>query len=175
MQDLFPCQGLAGVFHEELDDGILHLGELDALAVLFQAAAAGVEDEGGLADDAVVADVAANAAVEGVDAGGELCGGEGLGDVVVGPGHKAGDLVHLLGAGGEHDDADLRVARPDAAADLEAVHIRQHDVQQGHTHVGVQAQLLQGLLPGAGLDGLIPGAVEVDDHKAADVRFILQD
>ena len=40
---------------------------------------------------------------------------------------------------------------------------------------GFSLQLLQRLLPGAGLDGLIPGALEVDDHKASDVRFILQE
>ncbi len=112
-------------------------------------AVAGVQHEGRLADLAVVADVAADAAVEGVHAGGQLGGGEGLGDIVVGAGHKAGDLVHLLGAGGEHDDADVRVGRADAAADLEAVDVRQHDVQQGHTDIGVLAQLLQRLLAGS--------------------------
>ena len=136
----------------------------------------GVHDEGSLPQKVLEGHaVSGNAPEQGVHPGGQLRRGEGLGHIVIGPGHQPRDLVHFLGPGGEHDDADLFVSRPDAAADLEAVHIRQHDVQQGHTHVGVQAQLLQGLLPGAGLDGLIPGAVEVDDHKASDVRFILQD
>lgn len=71
----------------------------------------------------------ADAAVERVDARRQLGGGEGLGDIVVRAGHKARDLVHFLRARREHDDADGLVRRTDAAADLEAVDIRQHDVQ----------------------------------------------
>ena len=89
--------------------------------------------------------VAAGAAEQGVHAGGQLGRGEGLGHIVVRAGHQAGHLVHLLGTGGEHDDADFVVGGPDAAADLKAVDVRQHDVQQGHPGVRVVLQLLQRL------------------------------
>ena len=122
----------------------------------------------------VVQRIPANAAVESVDAGGELRGGKGFGHIVVGPGHEAGDLVHLLGEGGEHDNADLGVPRADAPADLKAVHIREHDVQQGHPHIGIQPKLLQGLLTGGRLNGLIACPVQVDYHEAANICLVLQ-
>ena len=114
-------------------------------------------------------------AIQGVHTGGEFGGREGLGHIVVRPRHQPCHLVHLLGAGGEHNNADLGVARPDAAAHLKAVHLPgQHDVQQGHPNVRIAGDLLQGLLTGARLDGLISRPLEVDDHKAADIGFILQ-
>ena len=175
VEDLLAGEGFAGILHEHFHDGVLDLGELDALAVLLEGAVAGIEKEGGLLDLAGVHGGAAGAAHEGVDAGGKLSGGEGLGDVVVGAGHEAGDLVHLLGAGGEHDDADGGVGGADAAADLEAVDAGKHDVQQGHADVGVLLQLVQGLLAGLGLHHLVAGAAEIDDDKAADTGFVLQD
>ena len=50
IQNLLPGQGLAGVVHEQLDDGVFHLGQLDALAVLLQRPVPGVEQEGRLSD-----------------------------------------------------------------------------------------------------------------------------
>ena len=40
--------------------------------------------------------------------------------------------------------------------------------------VGILLQPLQGLRAGAGLDGVIAGALEVDDHKAADADLVFQ-
>ena len=135
----------------------------------------GVQQERRLADLAGIHRVpSAGTAVEGVDAGGELRRREGLGHIVVRPGHQPGHLVHLLRAGGKHDNADVVVPRPDTAADLKSVHVGQHDVQQRHLDVRVALELGQRLLPGLGLDGLIAGPLKVDDHKAADVRLILQ-
>jgi hypothetical protein len=61
----------------------------------------------------------------------ELVGAEGLGDVVVGAELEPDDAVALLGLGRDHDDGDGRRARLGAqrAADLEARHARQHQVQ----------------------------------------------
>ena len=117
---------------------------------------------------------AADAAVERVDARRQLGGGEGLGDIVVRAGHKARDLVHFLRARREHDDADGLVRRTDAAADLEAVDIRQHDVQNGHAGVRVFLQALKRLAAGPGLDGLIARPLEIDDDEAADADLVLQ-
>ncbi len=92
----------------------------------------------GLVDDnfGICLGRAADAAEQRVDARRQLGGEKGFGDIVVRAGHKARDLVHLLRARREHDDADGLVRRTDAAADLEAVDIRQHDVQNGHAGVG---------------------------------------
>ena len=174
VQDLLAGEGLAGVLHEHFDDGVLHLGELDALAVFLQGAVAGIEQEGRLADLADLHRTAAAAAHERVHAGGKLGGGKGLGDVVIRAGHQTGDLIHLLGAGGEHDDADGGIGGADAAADLKAINAGEHDVQQGHADVAVLGQELQGLLPALGLHHLITGTAEIDDDKAADAGLVLQ-
>ena len=174
VEDLLTGEGLAGVLHEHFHDGVLHLGELDALAVLFEGTVAGVQEEGGLIDLAGLDGAAAGAAHKRVHAGGKLGGRKGLGDVVVGAGHETGDLVHLLGAGGEHDDADGGVGGTDTAADLKAVDTGKHDVQQGDADVAVQLQLLQRLLAAFGLHYLIAGPAEIDDDKTADAGFILQ-
>src|SRR6185503_11853507 len=54
--------------------------------------------------------------------------------------------VRLLVAGSEHDDRHLR-AGPDAAADLEAVHPGEPDVEHDEAH-RLAAQLVDRLLPG---------------------------
>ena len=115
------------------------------------------------------------AADQGVHPGGKLRRGEGLGHIVVGPVHQARDLVHLLGPGRQHDDADAGIGGPDAAAYLEAVDARQHHVQQGHQGVRIGVELIQGLLAGLGLHHLIARPAQVDDDKTADAGFILQD
>ncbi len=58
----------------------------------------------------------------------ELAHGERLGDVVVGAELEAQNRVDLLRLRGEHDDRD-RAARPQPAADLEAVHPGHHRVE----------------------------------------------
>ena len=100
-----------------------------------------------------------------VDAGGELRRREGLGHIVVRPGHEARHLVHLLGPGREHDDADLLIGGTDVAADLKAIHIRQHNIQNGNAGVWMFLQTVQRLLTGTGLNGVIPGPLQVDHHK----------
>ena len=147
------------------------------MAVFLQGAVAQVQQEGRLADlipggNPVLP--AAGAAEQRIYPGGEFRRGKGLGHIVVRSGHQSGNLVHLLGAGGEHDNADLVVHGPDTAADLEAVDPRQHHIQQRHLHVRLFFQLFQGLFPCAGLHSLIAGALQVNDHKAADVLLILQ-
>ena len=115
------------------------------------------------------------AADEGVDPGGQLRRGEGLGDIVVRAGHQAGHLVDLLALGGEHDDAHLGAGGADAPTDLKAVDIRQHDVQQGKTDIRVCLDLLQCLRTGSGLNRLVPAAAEIDHDEAAEIAFIFHD
>src|SRR6476659_1397418 len=63
----------------------------------------------------------------------QLARRERLRDVVVGAELEAGDAVRLLVAGSEHDDRNLR-AGADLAADFEAVHAGQADVEHDETH-----------------------------------------
>ena len=100
--------------------------------------------------------------------------GKGLGHIVVGAGHQARHLVHLLGPGGEHNDADAGIRGPDAAADLKAVDTGQHNVQQRHSGIRILLQPLQRILAGLRLDDVISSPAQIDHDKAADAGFILQ-
>ena len=59
----------------------------------------------------------------------QLAGVEGLRHVIVGADVEAGDAVRVLAARREHDDGDV-VSSADAAAHLEAVDARKHDVEE---------------------------------------------
>src|SRR5579884_1132265 len=86
------------------------------------------------------------AAQDRLDPRGELSRRERLRDVVVRPELEPGHAVRLLVTGGEHHDRHLG-AGPDLAADLEAVHSREPDVEHDETH-GLAPQLGDRLLPG---------------------------
>ena len=117
---------------------------------------------------------AADAAVERVHARDQLGRGEGLCDIVVRAGHKAGDLVHLLALGAEHEDAHLRAGRADAAADLKAVDVRQHHVEQSDERVRILLELFERFLACGRLDRLVTGPAQVDDDEAADAGLVLK-
>jgi hypothetical protein len=89
------------------------------------------------------------AAQHGLQAGHQLARLEGLGQVVVGAEFQAHHAVHHLAARGEHDDGQVAAA-PDGAAQLEAVHLGQHHVEDG----GVKTALGQQLQPRAGAQRL---------------------
>ena len=73
---------------------------------------------------------AGHAAQVGLDARQQLRHLERLGDVVVGAELEADDLVDHLAARGEHDHRRLDAALAQLAADVEAAHARQHQVEQ---------------------------------------------
>ena len=62
-------------------------------------------------------------------AGQQLLHVEGLGEIVVGAGVHAGDLVAPAVAGGEDDDRHLAVGAAPLLEDGDAVHLRQADVE----------------------------------------------
>ena len=69
----------------------------------------------------------------------------------------------------------LRAGGPDAAADLKAVYVREHDVQQRHANVVVFREQAQRLLARGRLYRLVARAPEIYDDKAADAGFVLED
>ena len=111
---------------------------------------------------------AAARAQHGLHAADELGDAERLGDVVVGAGLEADDLVELGVLRREHQD--VRVAeRAHAAADLDAVDVGQADVEDDQ----VERRLQRG-----GLDGGLPvgGLVDVEallDQQGADEHPVL--
>ena len=110
----------------QLDQAALH-PDLEAVAVDLEVA--GLERLAARPGPSAV-----RAAVDRPHAGHQLARREGLGDVVVGAHLEAEHLVAFLDAPGHHDHGDgdgLRVLL-EPAADLPAVELRHHDVEQDH-------------------------------------------
>ena len=104
----------------------------------------------------------------------ELLGAERLGHVLVGAAVLAPEDVLLLAAGGEEDHGGRLGGRVrlDAAADLEAVHLRHHDVDD--QQVGpLLAQLLQRLLAVLRQDHAVAQRLEVHLQDLADARRVV--
>ena len=96
---------------------------------------------------------------------------KGLGQVVVGPQLQTHDLVGHLVSGRQHDDRDLALL-PDLAADREAVHVRQHDVEHDQVGLGLAEP---GQRLGAVADGLdlIALAGQVEPGELQDVILVV--
>src|SRR5690606_6953987 len=92
----------------------------------------------------------AAAAQHGTDPGDQLAGGEGLGDVVVGPYLQADHLVDLAVLGGHHDHGDVGAAAQ-LAAHLGARQPGQHQVEEDEVGA-VALELVESVGPG-GRDG----------------------
>src|SRR4051794_3730097 len=110
----------------------LHVGRLHDVAVARHGALARVDAQTAHVHRALVVGVRARhprAAERRLHARAELAHRERLGDVVVGAELEPEDLVDLLRLGREHDDRHGLALRPQAPADLQAVHARQHHVQ----------------------------------------------
>ena len=174
VENVLARERTAGIFHEQLHDRKLRLRQADVLAVFVERARAQVQHERAAREHVLGALAAADAAVERVHAREQLGGGEGLRNIVVGAGHEAGNLVHLLALGAEHEDAHLGAGRADAAADLKAVNVRQHHVEQGDERVRILLELFERLFARSRLNGFVTGAAQVDDDEAADAGFILK-
>ena len=168
---------MPGLRKKQLHDLELHLGQLDGLAGLEQQAAVLVQDElpahqggGGVFP---LAAAPAHPAAERLDPGQQLADREGLGHIIVRADGQAPDLVLLLALGAEDDDADLLVGTADGLAEGEAVHPRQHHIQDGGAAVGGLLQRGQRLLGAAGLEHLHPVAAQVQRDDFADAGLIL--
>ena len=71
----------------------------------------------------------ADAAAQRFHTGQQFAYAERLGHIVIGTNRKAADLVLLLSLGAEDDNADLLIGAADGLAQGEAVHARQHHIQ----------------------------------------------
>ncbi len=113
------------------------------------------------------------AAEHGFDAGDEFAHGEGLGHVVVGADFEADDTVDFVVTGGEHEDGDSAGAA-DLAADVEAVHAGEHEVE--HQEVGLvgEGEFEAAFAVGGSLD-LVALAAEVVGDGAGEAFLVLDD
>ena len=101
---------------------------------------------------------------------------EGLGHVVVAADFQSQDAIHLVGPRRQEQHRRARQHRgvPDLAAQLKAVQIGQHDVQQDQIGLGL-LQRAQGAFRAAEQLRLIPMADEVVLDQRGKLRFILHD
>ena len=147
----FAAEGVAPDEGEQLLAGhgdAFVLGEREEQVELFGAEVEGAVFEGGFASLTVErkgADLhfgagaldAVGAAQDGLDAGDELFGVEGLGEVVVSAEFEAGDFDGVLFAHGQHEDGDVG-AFTDAFGDFEAVELGHHEVEEDEIGLGAE-------------------------------------
>lgn len=91
------------------------------------------------------AGLAAAAQAQGTDPGHQLGQFEGLDQIIVGTGGKAGELVRQGIQRGEHEDGGLAAVLAQLFAQLLAVQPRQHDVEEDHVVMLAQGQVKAGL------------------------------
>ncbi len=101
---------------------------------------------------------------------------ERLRDVVVGAQREADDLVGFLGLGGEHEDryGSRRFGRPKLPANVQAVHPRQHQVQDDQVgRIGLRAA--QPFKAVVGHGDFVAFALQVVNEHLGQRPFILDD
>ena len=79
----------------------------------------------------------AHTAAERLHPGQQLTDAERLGHIVIGTDGQAADLILLLPLGAQDDNADLLIGAADGLAEREAIHARQHHVQNGRIAAGL--------------------------------------
>jgi hypothetical protein len=118
--------------------------------------------------------VAGRAAQQGAQAGQQFLGVEGLGQVVVGPGVEAGDLVAPGAARGQDQHRRGDIAPPPALQHRDAVHLGQAEVED-HRIIGFGlAQELGFLAVGRMVDG-VAGVAQGQLQLARQVGIVLDE
>src|SRR4051795_7058626 len=108
-----------------------------------------------------------------LDAGDELTRVEGLRQIVVGADLEPDDLVDVLVTRGQHQDRDVG-ALADPPADLEPVHVRQHQVE--HDQAGLLlGDLLERLLAGPDRADPVARVLQVERDEGRDRGLVLDD
>ncbi len=117
----------------------------------------------------------ASSAQHTLDPGDDFAGAERLGHVVVGAHLQPDDAIDLFGARGHKDDVDLRRPSQDPQ-DLEAVEVRQPDVEQDQVGRGDRgAGAVQGVGAGVGLVDDEAGVLEIRPQHLADAALVIDD
>ncbi len=107
----------------------------------------------------------------GLDAGYQLAGAEGLGDVVLGAQGEADHLVGLFVLRRQEDDRDV-AQLANAHAQLEAVDAGHHDVHNGQVE-GRACQLFQSRLAAIAGQGVHALGHQQVDHQVGDGLFVV--
>ena len=108
-----------------------------------------------------------------LDPGDELAWIERLRQVVVGTDLETDDLVHVLVTSGQHQDRHVG-ALAHAAADLDAVHVGQIEVEDDQRR-RLRRECVQRCAPGRGCLDAVPGVLEIERHEGGDRGLVLDD
>src|SRR6266508_2341636 len=108
------------------------------------------------------------------DARHQLAQGKRLRDVVVGADLEAEDPVDFLSFCGEHDDGSFDPFLPQLAADVQAAHAGQHDVQEDQMRVLLDGEVDR-RVASAGFEDAVSLLLEVDLESLGDVLFVFDD
>ena len=128
---------------------------------------------GALLGDLTVAGGGAGVANGRPHTGQQLIGAKGLGEIVIGPQIQSGDLVLLVGAGGDHYHRQGGPAA-ELAQNVQTVHIRQAQIQN-HQIRAVGGDHGHGLGSAGGPHSLVAIGGENGGDKAGDALFVLND
>ena len=142
VQQLFPCEDLAGMGCHQVKDLDLLGGEDHLFSVHRDLVAFKVDDRIALGDPVPVGFQVhlVEAAKDHLDPADDLPGRERLDDIIIGAQGKAQQLVHFLALGCQHDDGHV-ADRPDIRAQLGAAAPGHHDIKDDQVGRG----LLKGL------------------------------
>ena len=161
--------GLVAV--EPAEDAAFARGEGNGLPAALGGAMAEIEVAAVGADGFRLGGDGLEPAGEGVNAGKQFAGAEGLGDIVVGADLEAADFVFLGAAGGEHEDGEAGAGLAEALADGEAVEFGQHEVENDEIQRGIEATFGGGQAVGGDVH-LVTGAAEKVHQPGAKDRFV---
>ena len=140
IEKLLAAENDAGPGHQELEQAEFGGGQLQFLALQPNPATAAVELEASRFEAFRRRGLRAELDL---DPGNQLADEERLHHVVVGAQLEPDDAVRLRGAGGEKDHGDRSEfgVRADALADIQAIGIGQHDIEQDQVRPFAAAQL----------------------------------
>ena len=172
---LITSDDLAGMAHEELQEVELFSREINHRRINAELSATEIEHERSNPEDlSVFTSFARFPAEHGAHASDEFSEAIGLGHVVSGAEFKAEHDVDLFTFGRDHDDRDLAEG-PKSLAQIGAVHVGEHDVEEDEINGRVAEDLFGFGTVGSGddgepfsvetdLQGLSVGALVVDDE-----------
>lgn len=170
---MFAGLDAASALHEREEDVEFDRGEGEQVLGLGDGAGAGVGDEvaDGDGGGGGFSRQAAGAAQDGAQAGEELTGGEGFGQVVVGAGFEANDAVGFVAEAGEHQHGDGG-SGPESLQDFEAIEPGHHDVEDDGIEVALAGQVEPGESVVGGGNGIAKSA-EVFADEATELLVVV--
>jgi len=132
VEELVAREDAVGARGQIVEQAKFERTQRHGLAGMADAVGSRVDREASDFDDARGIDGRLGATKQSLDAGDELSRAERLGNVIVGAHFEADDAVGFVAARGEHQDGQAiqRFVLADFAADVQAGHFREHEIEQ---------------------------------------------